>query len=102
MGTTRKKKTKIQSWRDAAACKKPLEGYTRDEWVNLFFSNGDRQYRYAEAKLICAQCPVQLECLQFALETGEKAYGIYGGYTPIERRVVSKAIGQRKRRENVD
>lgn len=38
----------------------------------------------AMAKSICAQCPVQVECLTFALKTKETE-GIWGGMTPKER-----------------
>lgn len=37
------------------------------------------------AKSICAQCPVRLSCLQYALEFNE-IFGIWGGLTPVERR----------------
>jgi WhiB family redox-sensing transcriptional regulator len=38
----------------------------------------------ATAKSICAKCPVQVECLTFALKTKETE-GIWGGLTPKER-----------------
>ena len=37
-----------------------------------------------EAKAICEQCPVRLECLGHALRFNER-YGIWGGTTPNER-----------------
>ena len=37
------------------------------------------------AKEVCAECPVQLTCLRFALENREM-YGIWGGTTQSERR----------------
>lgn len=41
------------------------------------------------AKSICAECPVRLACLAFALEHGEK-YGIWGGMTERERSHLSE------------
>ncbi len=45
---------------------------------------------YADARAICAGCPVRAECLEFAL-TAEKGqvsssrFGVYGGMSPRER-----------------
>lgn len=38
-----------------------------------------------EAKRICAVCPVQQECLSYALENEER-FGIWGGMSERERR----------------
>ena len=38
----------------------------------------------AAAKTICGRCPIQVECLTYALESGE-AYGIWGGLLASER-----------------
>lgn len=38
-----------------------------------------------QAKKVCAQCPVQAECLDFALEHNE-TFGVWGGLTEKERR----------------
>jgi WhiB family redox-sensing transcriptional regulator len=43
--------------------------------------------RTSQAKQFCAGCPVRDKCLGWALGTGE-AYGIWGGTTPDERRVI--------------
>jgi WhiB family redox-sensing transcriptional regulator len=40
----------------------------------------------ANAKLVCATCPVRVECLQFACDHGE--IGIWGGATRRERREI--------------
>lgn len=37
------------------------------------------------AKSVCAKCPVQAECLEWALRTNEP-YGVWGGFTTVERR----------------
>lgn len=38
-----------------------------------------------EAKRICAECSVQRECLEYALENDER-FGIWGGLSERERR----------------
>jgi WhiB family transcriptional regulator, redox-sensing transcriptional regulator len=43
----------------------------------------------AAAKVVCAGCPVQTECLTYALEADEP-HGIWGGLTPRERRRLKK------------
>lgn len=42
------------------------------------------------AKRICASCPVQRDCLQYALEHNER-YGIWGGTSERERRRLRRA-----------
>lgn len=67
-------------WRADAAC--------RGEDPELFFpvgSAGPASGQIAEAKQICARCPVREACLEFALRTGQN-YGIWGGLTEDERR----------------
>lgn len=41
--------------------------------------------REANAKAVCAGCPVQVECLEWAL-TADEMYGVWGGYSESERR----------------
>jgi WhiB family redox-sensing transcriptional regulator len=70
----------MTEWRDEAAC--------RDEDPDLFFPIGSgpaAQAQIADAKAICARCPVVRECLEWALETGQDA-GVWGGLTEEERR----------------
>lgn len=38
-----------------------------------------------DAKRICQGCPVQAQCLQYALDNDER-FGIWGGYSERERR----------------
>ena len=71
---------------DGAACK--------GAGTDLFFGPAAefvtaRQLREAEAKAICAGCPVRLECLAYALDSGE-AYGVWGGATEDERRAMRR------------
>ena len=74
----------VQDWRDRAAC--------RDEDPELFFpvsEVGPGSEQVQRAKAVCARCPVQRECLNYAIETG-LAYGVFGGTTPQERRRVGR------------
>lgn len=53
----------------------------------------ERMAREARAKAICAQCPVRVACLRWALRTKEP-YGVWGGYSESERRQI--LLGKRK------
>jgi WhiB family redox-sensing transcriptional regulator len=70
-------------WRESAAC--------LSHPSILFFGLDDnetpveRRAREERAKEICATCPVQRECLEYALATKEP-YGIWGGLTEVERK----------------
>jgi WhiB family redox-sensing transcriptional regulator len=67
-------------WRHRAAC--------RDEDPELFFPVSDAgpgAQQAAKAKAVCARCPVQRECLNYAVELGLD-HGIFGGTTERERR----------------
>lgn len=62
-------------WRHRAACKGadpetffPLPGHSP-----------------AAAKRVCADCPVRVQCLEYALGTGFR-YGVWAGTTEAERR----------------
>lgn len=68
-------KTRID-WVESAACK----GLATTEGYSLFYD----QEREREAKAICSECPVRLDCLREALQNGVWD-GIYGGMTPTER-----------------
>lgn len=50
---------------------------------DLFFPERGASTR--EAKGVCAGCEVRAECLEYALEKGEK-FGIWGGLSERERR----------------
>lgn len=64
----------------------------KDYDTNLFYPEKDNQRKfppkiYKSAKNICAKCPVQLECLEYALENGE-ILGVWGGKSPPERKTM--------------
>ncbi len=64
-----------QGWRNYANCL----GVDPD----LFFPERGASSR--EAKEVCRGCVVKEECLEFALQSGEK-FGIWGGKSERERR----------------
>ena len=71
-------------WRSAAAC--------RFADPDLFFpisSSGLALDQVAEAKEVCARCPVQPQCLAFALRT-RQMHGVWGGMSEQERYLVWK------------
>ncbi len=70
----------------------PSKGACRDADVTQFFHpdferGADRDRRAAAAKAVCARCPVQQQCRDYALTVGE-AYGTWGGLDEIERRAL--------------
>ncbi|WP_374201018.1 WhiB family transcriptional regulator, partial [Streptomyces bambusae] len=78
-------------WHAEAACR-------RDE-AGLFFApskepTAARLSREEAAKRVCARCPVMVACREHALLQPEP-YGVWGGLTAAERRVV---LARRRRR----
>ena len=60
-----------------------FESKCTPEDSNLFFS--ELASKVAKAKLICSTCPVQNECLDFAISNNIEE-GIFGGLTFNERK----------------
>lgn len=52
---------------------------------NYFEKRHEKEGREAQAKAICASCPVRDECLEYALRIRE-THGIWGGLNEFERR----------------
>lgn len=80
-------------WQHRAAC--------RDEDPELFFPISDvgpGAQQTAQAKAICARCPVRTECLNYALEN-RLDYGIFGGTTETERRELARQHRQTQHSE---
>lgn len=67
------------SWQDASNCL----GVDPD----LFFPERGASTR--EAKEVCRGCIVREDCLEFALQNGEK-FGIWGGMSERERRRIRR------------
>lgn len=63
------------AWQNLALCHNQTE---------LFFPEKVTVEQAAKAKLVCAQCPVQTDCLDMAYRNDERD-GIWGGLTPLER-----------------
>lgn len=48
------------------------------------------------ARSVCGECPVRLQCLDYALSR-ELAYGVFGGLTPRERQALVRRRVSRSR-----
>jgi WhiB family redox-sensing transcriptional regulator len=82
------------SWREKALCR----GCNPDIWIPR--TTKPTAACYVEAKKICDRCPVEDECLRFAISTESgnsmvRPTGMFGGKTPGWRKV----NGPRLRRE---
>jgi WhiB family redox-sensing transcriptional regulator len=78
----------MTNWRHKAACR-GLDG-------ELFFPVAGEataifEAQVAEAKAVCARCPVRAECLAEALET-PNTVGVWGGTTDGERAALRRRI----------
>jgi len=77
-----------EEWKDYAACK--------DCDPELFFPSEGDKFCGRIAKYICRQCPVQTDCLEYALAASRREHGIWGGTSVKERDEIKQ---QRRRRE---
>jgi len=50
----------------------------------------------AEAKAICLNCPVEEQCLDYAIEHNE-VYGTWGGYSQPELRILRREMRRASR-----
>ena len=73
------------NWRDDAACK-DLDDKEKDLFFPVAHTNGWKKQTKA-AKAICAACPVQPACLDWALDTGQPT-GVWGGMSERQRRAL--------------
>ena len=71
----------------------------RDTDPELFFpvgTTGQALVQIDRAQEVCNECPVEVDCLDFALETNQDS-GIWGGASEEERRVIRrKAVARQK------
>jgi WhiB family redox-sensing transcriptional regulator len=84
------------NWREDAAC--------GDADPDLFFpigTTGNALRQIDEAKRICRFCPVQIQCLAWALETGVTD-GVWGGVTEDERRAIRSLSRRSTSKEDND
>ncbi len=77
--------TMSATWRKRAAC--------RGIDVEIFYPITDDDADAAEAKAVCAECPVRQACLEHALAHRERE-GVWGGTTERERR---RIVRQRRK-----
>jgi WhiB family transcriptional regulator, redox-sensing transcriptional regulator len=78
-------------WRSQALC--------RDTDPELFFpigTTGAALVQIEHARAVCRQCPVQSDCLDFALTTNQDS-GIWGGTSEEERRVLRREFVARQK-----
>ena len=76
----------LMSWENQARC------LTYDP--DIFFAPRARAER--RAKEICADCPVQVQCLDYALAIRVE-FGIWGGTNSKERRIMLRRLRSRER-----
>ena len=79
-------------WRVDSAC--------ADVDPDLFFPvgvTGPAVAQIAAAKAVCAECAVRAQCLEFAIATNQE-YGVWGGASEEERRVLRRQWRARQRR----
>lgn len=72
------------TWRSAAVC--------RGTDPDLFFpvgSTGHALTQIARAKQVCGECPVRVDCLEYAIETNQDS-GIWGGLDEEQRRAIRR------------
>lgn len=81
----------MENWHMHAAC--------READPDLFFpigSTGPALVQVEEAKAVCRRCPVQEECLRWALDNNQDT-GVWGGLGENERRALRRR-GRRRAR----
>lgn len=85
----------MSDWRDSAAC----QGMDPDLWFPVSAEPRSRlEAEHLKLALdTCRSCPVRLECLEFAVRTGQR--GTWGGMTERQRSY-SRAC-RKLRRESV-
>ena len=80
-----------EDWRELGSC--------RTLATSLFFpigQTGEAEVQIARAKKVCVTCPVRQQCLEFAVTTNQE-YGVWGGCSEDERRVVRRQWRARQR-----
>jgi WhiB family transcriptional regulator, redox-sensing transcriptional regulator len=65
----------------------------------LFFpvtARGPALRQLAKAKQVCERCPVRVQCLEYALQSGQ-SFGVWGGASEEERRLMRRRRLRRRR-----
>ena len=73
---------------DGVVCEQAPDAFFFEEE----YKDDNYRYKINTAKVICAECPVKLLCLQYALES-RQPYGIWGGLTWPERKKLIRGGG---------
>ncbi len=79
------------SWRSLAVC--------RGTDPDLFFpvgTTGQALVQISRAKEVCWECPVRVECLDYAIATNQDS-GIWGGLDEEQRRGIRRQNAARQR-----
>jgi WhiB family transcriptional regulator, redox-sensing transcriptional regulator len=95
MLTTLRSQVTDLAWRSDATC--------RDLNPDLFFPVGVTGYAVEQieaAKSFCRGCPAKEDCLEFAITTNQE-YGVWGGTTEEERRVLRREWRAEVRRQRI-
>ncbi len=74
-----------QAWMHSALCRTEEHAPHAQRW---FPQSGDSTTA-AWAKRVCADCPVQLQCLDHAIEAQE-LFGIWGGTSARQRKAMMR------------
>ena len=80
------------TWVDEAAC-------TYHDPELFFPDHGTPLKQVALVKRICRECPVRLECLEFAATLTPRPVGIWGGLNTNERELIHPRRPRAKARE---
>lgn len=78
------------SWHHRARC----HGLPHQEADRLFFPKPRDRKAIAEARAMCARCPVKKACFDYALDNGLRQ-GTWGGLTEVERRPWHAKVAER-------
>jgi len=74
-------------------------GACRHSDPELFFpvaARGPALRQLAKAKQVCGCCPVRVQCLDYALQSGQR-FGVWGGASEEERRLMRRRRLRRRR-----
>ena len=78
-------------WQLKAACRGPQSAIFFPP--SHFERKDEKEEREAQAKSICATCPVRRPCLDYALRIREP-HGIWGGLNELERKqLIARRVG---------
>lgn len=60
---------------------------------HIYFPDDENTfYEFRTAKRLCAECPILMECFDYAVDAQE-VHGVWGGTTPTERKEIWRKRG---------